>query len=121
MIELTYTISDRYGVTPKEVRQWNGLKSNRLASGRRLTLYVDNGGVAFASATKSKTTQKTTSSSEIVEKQSDGFISYKVKSGDSLYTISKKYPGVSAALIQKANGLSNANIRPGQVLKIPVG
>ena len=119
--ENIYTISDRYGVTPKEVRQWNGLKSNRLASGRRLTLYVDNGGVAFASATKSKTVPKRTSPSEIVEKQSNGFVSYKVKSGDSLYTISKKYPGVSAALIQKANGLSNANIRPGQVLKIPVG
>ena len=119
--ENIYTISDRYGVTPKEVRSWNGLKSNRLANGRRLTLYVDNGGVAFASASKAKTATKTTSSSEIVEKQSNGFVSYRVKSGDSLYTISKKYPGVSATLIQKANGLPNANIRPGQVLKIPVG
>lgn len=84
-------------------------------------MYVDNGGVAFASTAKSKAIPKTTSPSEIVEKQSNGYVSYQVKSGDSLYTISKKYPGVSAALIQKANGLPNANIRPGQVLKIPVG
>ena len=75
----------------------------------------------FASTAKSKAIPKTTSPSEIVEKQSNGYVSYQVKSGDSLYTISKKYPGVSAALIQKANGLPNANIRPGQVLKIPVG
>ena len=119
--ENIYAIADRYGVTPKEVRQWNGLKSNKLANGRRLTLYVDNGGVAFASTAKSKAIPKTTSPSKIVEKQGDGYVSYQVKSGDSLYTISKKYPGVSAALIQKANGLPNANIRPGQVLKIPVG
>lgn len=119
--ENIYTIADRYGVTPKEVRSWNGLRSNRVANGRRLTLYVDNGGVAFASASKAKAQTKITSPSKIVEKQINGFVSYRVKSGDSLYTISKKYPGVTVARIQKANGLPNANIRPGQVLKIPVG
>lgn len=119
--ENIYKIADRYGVTPKEVRQWNGLRSNRLANGRRLTLYVDNGGVVFASATKSGKKLKTVSSSEIIEKQSNGYVSYRVKSGDSLYTISKKYPGVTVTVIKKANGLADANIRPGQVLKIPVG
>ncbi|MCD7937639.1 MAG: LysM peptidoglycan-binding domain-containing protein, partial [Tannerellaceae bacterium] len=46
---------------------------------------------------------------------------YKVKSGDSLYSIAKKYPGVSVANIQKANNLSDSKIRVGQVLKIPAG
>ena len=49
------------------------------------------------------------------------FIAYTVKSGDSLYSIAKKYPGVSTKDLQQANGLSGSDIRPGQVLKIPVG
>ena len=50
--ENLYTIANRYGVTAKDIRKWNGLGSNRVAKGKRLRLYVDNGGVAFASATK---------------------------------------------------------------------
>ena len=47
-------------------------------------------------------------------------LTYKVQSGDSLYSIAKKYPGVSTDDLQRANGLTSADIRPGQVLKIPV-
>jgi len=121
--ENLYTIADKYGITAREIRRWNGLGTNRVANGKRLTLYIDNGGIAFASAT-TKTekepasgTKASTSSSAIAA--IDGYISYKVQSGDSLYSISKKYPGISAATLQKVNELPNSNIRPGQVLKIP--
>ena len=110
--ENLYTIANRYGVTAKDIRKWNGLGSNRVAKGKRLRLYVDNGGVAFASAS--------VATKQIASANKD-FVSYKVKSGDSLYSISKKYPGVTASSLQKVNGLSSPDIRPGQVLKIPVG
>ncbi|MGM9760259.1 MAG: LysM peptidoglycan-binding domain-containing protein [Parabacteroides sp.] len=116
--ETAITIANRYGVTAKEIRTWNGLKSNRVPSGKRLKLYVDNGGVSFAAAKKRSGTgngAKTTTSSVPA-----GFVSYTVKSGDSLYSISKRYPGVSAEQLKKANGLTSANLQPGQVLKIPV-
>lgn len=133
--ENLYTIANRYGVTAKDIRKWNGLGSNRVAKGKRLRLYVDNGGVAFASATKTpvKSTTVTAKSTATTTKKSASaatkqiasankdFVSYKVKSGDSLYSISKKYPGVTASSLQKVNGLSSPDIRPGQVLKIPVG
>ena len=116
--ENLYTIANRYGITAKDIRKWNGLRSNRVQKGRRLKLYVDNGGVLFASAgDKAKGATKT---AKAVKASDSGYISYKVKSGDSLYSICKKYPGVTTAQIQKTNGLSNADIRPGQVLKIPV-
>jgi membrane-bound lytic murein transglycosylase D len=51
----------------------------------------------------------------------DGFISYHVQSGDTLYAIAKKYPGVTVQSIQKANGLSTTRLRIGQILKIPQG
>ncbi|MCC8095642.1 MAG: transglycosylase SLT domain-containing protein [Tannerellaceae bacterium] len=115
--ETLYTIADVYGVTAKEIRTWNGLSSNRVASGKRLRLYVDNGGVRFASATKK---QKTTSHPTLTTQvDKEGFVTYTVQSGDSLYSISRRYPGVTAEVIQQTNGLPNSNIRPGQVLKIP--
>lgn len=130
--ENLYTIANRYGVTAKEIRKWNSLRSNRVPKGRRLKLYVDNGGVAFASAQgkptqtagpkkENKESSRATTSKAIDNGKKGEFISYKVKSGDSLYSISQRYPGVSASVLQKVNGLSNSNIRPGQVLKIPVG
>lgn len=126
--ENLYTIANRYGVTAKDIRKWNGLSSNRVAKGKRLKLYVDNGGVAFASAKTSgastqkanaKTSSSTTKGTSATTEK--GYVSYKVKSGDSLYSISKKYPGVTTALIQEVNGLSGTKIRPGQILKIPIG
>jgi len=123
--ENLHTIGDKYGVTAREIRRWNGLGSNRVARGKRLVLYVDNGGVAFASAsTKQQTTpSKTvthTAQNQSAGKLSDGYVTYTVQSGDSLYSISKKYPGVTAAVLQRENNLPNANIRPGQKLKVPV-
>jgi LysM repeat protein len=49
-----------------------------------------------------------------------GTITYKVKSGDSLTSIKRKYPGVTIKAIQQANNLgSSTSIKVGQVLKIP--
>lgn len=124
--ENIYTIANLYGVTAKEIRQWNGLKSNRVARGRRLKLQVDNGGVTFASKTFAKEEKKAvaevTKSSTVTKGTSGkGIISYEVQSGDSLYSIASKYPGVSTEDLRKANGLTSSNLRIGQVLKIPVG
>lgn len=44
---------------------------------------------------------------------------HKVKSGESLWTISRKY-GVSVVAIKRANDLRSSKIRPGQKLAIPV-
>jgi membrane-bound lytic murein transglycosylase D len=130
--ENLFTIADKYGVTAREIRTWNGLGSNRVASGKRLKLYVNNGGVAFASnntvkQTKSQqavvtsSTPNTTTTASSRASASSGQVTYKVKSGDSLYSIARKYQGVSVSTLQKANNLSNTNIRPGQILKIPTG
>lgn len=117
--ENLYTVANRYGVTAKDIRKWNGLSGNRVGAGRKLVVHVNNGGVSFASAKPSATGKSNAALKNAVDKE-DEFLSYKVQSGDSLYSISKKYPGVSIAAIQETNDLLNSKIRPGQVLKIPV-
>lgn len=118
--ENIYTIANRYGVTPQEIKKWNRLSSNRLARGKRLKLYVDNGGVYLSTKNAQKEKAASASPAQKAEKK-DGYIAHKVRSGESLYSIASKYPGVSAQTLKQANNLSDSKIIPGQVLKIPVG
>ena len=118
--ENIYTIANRYGVTPQEIKKWNRLSSNRLARGKRLKLYVDNGGVYLSAKNAQKEKAASASPAQKAEKK-DGYIAHKVRSGESLYSIASKYPGVSAQTLKQANHLSDSKIIPGQVLKIPVG
>jgi membrane-bound lytic murein transglycosylase D len=139
------TIADKYGVTAREIRNLNGLGSNRIAAGKQLRIKVNNGGIAFAS---SKTAGNAPASVATVKQQSNTappqikntpttaasggtktnspssgaatFVTYTVKSGDSLYSISKN-AGITVALLQQANNLTGTNIRPGQILRIPKG
>ena len=43
---------------------------------------------------------------------------YTVKNGDSLFSISKQFPGVSIEDLKKWNDISGDNIQPGMKLKI---
>lgn len=118
--ENIYTIANRYGVTPQEIKKWNRLSSNRLARGKRLKLYVDNGDVYLSAKNAQKEKAASASPAQKAEKK-DGYIAHKVRSGESLYSIASKYPGVSAQTLKQANNLSDSKIIPGQVLKISVG
>ena len=148
--ETVYTIANLYGVTAQNLRKWNGFSGSRLTQGRKLRVYIDNGGLTYSApntptATQQKSTTVTTAATttSAQQKQSagttsasaqqkstsgtsaatttSGYISYKVKSGDSLYAIAKKYPGVTVQGIQQANGMTTTNLHIGQVLKIPTG
>ena len=64
-----------------------------------------------------------TASAPQVELLEGEYVLYTVKSGENLWTIAKKYPGVSNRDIMKWNGLSDADVRrikPGQQLKIKI-
>ena len=54
--------------------------------------------------------------SDSIQKQ---FVTYKVKTGDTLWDIARKYPGVSDYEIMRWNDIREAtDIKPGQLLKI---
>ncbi|PWL39860.1 lytic transglycosylase [Flagellimonas aquimarina] len=106
-------IAERYGVGVSQIKRWNGLRSNNLRVGQRLTIfprkpYIPKQTVAKSSTSKSTSGVALASGSKI----------HTVKEGDSLWTISRKYPGVSIENLRKWNGLSGNNLKPGTKLKL---
>ena len=100
-------IAERYGVGVSQIKSWNGLRSNNLRVGQRLPIFPRKPYVA-PSSPKPSSTQAVT----------DGSKEHTVRSGDSLWTISRKYPGISVENLREWNGISGNNLKPGTKLKL---
>ena len=96
-------IAERHGCTVTQLKQWNGLSSSNIKVGQKLKV------AASAAPAKSPSSNISTSGEHTI---------YTVQEGDSLYSIAKKFPGVSAQNIMDFNGIGS-NIKPGMKLKIP--
>lgn len=103
-------IAQRYGVGVKQIQNWNGLRGTNLRVGQYLTIYPRK------NATVASTTTSTSKSSSSSNKSSER--TYVVRNGDSLWSISKKFPGVSVENLQKWNDISGTNLKPGTKLRI---
>lgn len=93
-----WDLSRKYDTTISKIKSENHLRSDIIYVGQTLSI---NG-----KSTSSKSSSSSTSSS-----------TYKVKSGDSLWKISKKY-GMTINELKKLNGLKSDLLRVGQVLKL---
>ena len=92
-------IANKYKTTITNLRKWNNIKGNNIQAGKTLKIY---------SAT-SPVVQNTTKASN------NGY--YTVKSGDSLFSIARQFPGVSVDDLKKWNDISGDAIQPGMKLK----
>jgi len=101
-------IARKYGVRVSQIKQWNGLRSNNLRIGQRLTIYPRNPATQASSSNNSSASKSTPNT-------------YIVKSGDSLWSISQKFPGVSVQNIRDWNDISGNNLKPGMSLKLSKG
>lgn len=126
------TIAQTYGVTPEEIKQWNSLRRNAVRTGQLLrvntasaegeteTLTAEaapaSGQQSWQPATPAVTAKKSTKAA--AKPKAPAATSHKLKSGETLSSLSKKY-GVSIAEIKKANGMKSDNLRAGSTIKIP--
>jgi len=101
-------IAERHGVGVSQIKQWNGLRSNNLRIGQRLTIYPRKTSTVSVKPRETPTRTKVASNSK----------THEVRSGDSLWTISKKYPGVTIENLRKWNGISGNNLKLGTKLKL---
>ncbi|MEM0517438.1 lytic transglycosylase domain-containing protein [Aequorivita flava] len=101
-------IAERYGVGVSQIKKWNGMRSNTLRAGQNLIIYPR------------KSVQDIASNSA-VQGSNSSEKTYTVRNGDSLWSISQKFPGVSVQNIKKWNDISGTNLKPGTKLKIHKG
>lgn len=92
-----YKIANQFGLSVNELKSINNLSTNNLSIGQVLKVKKDTGN---DNATNDKSS------------------TYTVKSGDTLYSISRKL-NVSVDEIKKANNLTNNLLTVGQILQIP--
>lgn len=106
-------IAKKFGVALNDLKKWNNLSDNNIALGRALVVGKED--------RESNANQVTVSTFKKKEKIADApkqESSYFVQKGDSLYSIAKKYPGVTVSDIKKWNDISGEEIKPGMKLKI---
>lgn len=94
------TVANKYGVEVQDLRVWNGLKSKTIVPGQKLKIYAKN---------------------RVTLKAPASFLSYKVKTGDTLSEIAEKFDGATVQSIRRDNKLSKAGLQVGMVLKISKG
>ena len=139
-------ISGWFRVRVSDIQYWNKLRKNFIKAGQKLTIYVTEGqGEYYAQLNKmshaekqkslnkkptyastanvviTKPSEKVVSAAADIQNNSSNsdFVYYTVRKGDNLWTIARKFPGVSNQDIMKINNISAAkSLMVGQKLKI---
>jgi len=133
-------IARRYGVKKSDIKSWNIIRRNSVRPGKRLVVYtrvkrkitpkkaaekenikLNITEEALAKGNKPTAQKKKTIPKKQSQKRASKF--HKVRRGDSLYSISKKYPGLTIKKLRAYNRLSKKSvIYPGTNLRItPTG
>ncbi len=110
--ETLISIARRYGVTVRQLRQWNNLRSNRIIAGKKLVIYLPG---ASRIAQRRQPTQRSARQQVATAR----FVTHKVRRGETVASIARKY-GTTPEQIRKYNRLDRSyRIYPGQLLKVP--
>jgi membrane-bound lytic murein transglycosylase D len=139
-------IADKYNVSIAELRKWNKVKGSNINLGQSLVIQTKkkvtvneivkkpvkktdvktiDEDTLVADNTSEKAQEKGTNTKEVVpttaskkdriEIKEDFYI---VQKGDSIFSITKKFPNLTVEDLKKKNNLPNNNIQPGMKLKI---
>jgi membrane-bound lytic murein transglycosylase D len=133
------SISGQFGVSVAKIKTWNNLRTDVIYIGQKLTVFQETTSAQTNAAKKStaiatanapshvpeqqiKTVQEEIPKDESVSQQKESvnlndYLTYTVKSGETLYGIARSFPGVSAENIMEWNNAS-ADLKVGQKLKI---
>jgi len=122
-------IATKYSVPRELIAEWNGLKNiHSIRAGQRLALYiVDHGSETTGTGGKKARANRATGNpivlaetKKILSVDTDGknsFSWYRVRSGDTLWKISRRF-NTSPKMIKAWNNLESNLIHPGSELKL---
>lgn len=104
-------IARKYDVAISDLKDWNNLEDNNIQLGAKLIV-----GKKYMISSDSK--NGAAKNESIAANDRNQVKLYYVKKGDSLFSIAKKYPGVSISDLKKWNGIKNESLKAGMKLKI---
>ncbi len=118
----TYSnIGEWYDVSAKDLQYWNNVRSSKLQIGQKIEVWVNANKYSHYKKINSMSREKkeetnipssnTHKEKTFVKPNKNIHITYKIKSGDNLWTIAKKYSGISAENIKKINGFTDEDLR----------
>ncbi|KAF2339259.1 LysM peptidoglycan-binding domain-containing protein [Flavobacterium tistrianum] len=110
------SIAKKFGTTIAELKELNNLTSNNIGLGK--TLIISKAAIVIEEPASTAIASNSVDSFKKKAPSKNVSEDYYVKKGDSLYSISKKYPGVTISDIKKWNGIKDEDIKPGMKLKI---
>ncbi len=96
-------IAKKFGVSVRDLQRWNGLRGTRITAGKTLV-------VSQTGATRGSSNNTTTLASA-------GESRYRIRRGDTLAVIAKRF-GVSVGDLRRWNGLRSSRIREGRYLTV---
>ena len=129
-------IADKNNVSISDLRKWNNIKGSNINAGQSLVIQTTKKvtvnevvkkpkkkteilepevGTAVAENTEKPSENKYTSAKSKIDMKEDYYI---VQKGDSIFSITKKFPNLTADDLKKKNDLKSDNIQPGMKLKI---
>ncbi|MDW8330642.1 MAG: LysM peptidoglycan-binding domain-containing protein [Cyclobacteriaceae bacterium] len=104
--ETLSTLAQRYQVRIADIQEWNGLRGTTIRTGQRLHIWVTPSHLPVVA--KSTPPPKQTLSGT----------TYTVQEGDTLWSITRRYEGLTVERLRQLNKLDTNKIYPGQVLVI---
>ena len=124
-------IASWFHVRVSDLKYWNNIYGTNIRSGRKLAIYVPKGkaayyrsidGMSFAEKQKSVGKEVSVSGNPgrpVQDADGGEYILYEVRTGDTLWDIARKFPGVSDTDLIRLNGFSDGDrIKPGMIIKI---
>ncbi len=123
-------ISSWYNVKVSDIKYWNNIYRNRIRAGKTLVIYVpkskadyyakiNNMSFKEKQARIGKKVKSSSKKKKATYDKNAKYVWYKVRKGDNLWSIAKKYKGVSNTDIMNLNGIQDpSGLRPGQKLRI---
>ncbi|PZX95414.1 lytic transglycosylase [Flavobacterium aquariorum] len=108
------SIAKKFGASLADLKQWNNLHSNNISVGNSLVVAKNEIAINTNNATVDSFKKKDIATASSKNDDSN----YLVQKGDSLFSISKKYPGVTVSDLKKWNNITGDDLKPGMGLKI---
>ena len=133
--ETLFTIAKIYGVAVNELKYMNKIRGKYVTPGKQIVVgyypiektlpkKIDSiipPKTVLIPVDSNKIAVFKTDTASVTKKPFKGFVYYKVVPGDTIWSIARKFPGITHLDIINNNKLKEGHIQPGQVLKIPKG